>query len=80
MEPQYVILNVEDIHKINFDEVLETSKDTLAYSLDGSRTYVSWYGSEVPPCIYDLTTKSEIMTYDTFIGHIHLGGWLSTIK
>ena len=39
---KYVIINSGEINSINFDEVLETSIDTLRYSLDGSKTFVKF--------------------------------------
>ena len=34
----YVIFDARDVSSINFAEVMETSADTLRYSIDGSQT------------------------------------------
>jgi hypothetical protein len=41
---KYVILNASEVGNINFNQVLQTSADTLRYSLDGSKFLVKFYG------------------------------------
>ena len=36
----YVILNEDEVEDIDFGEVMETSADTLRFSLDGDKTFV----------------------------------------
>ena len=45
MERKYVILDDSDVVNIDFRDVLETSADTLRYSVDGSQTFVKFIGS-----------------------------------
>ena len=45
MDRKYVILDDSDVVNIDFNEVLETSADTLRYSVDGSQTFVKFIGS-----------------------------------
>lgn len=52
----YIIFNVSEIYKINFDQVLETSNETLRRSVDNTLTFVKWDG-ETPSCVLNLTTK-----------------------
>ena len=40
----YVIINASDVASVDFDQVIETSPDTLRYSLDGTKTFVKFYG------------------------------------
>ncbi len=42
---KYVILSAPEVSSIDFSEVMETSADTLRYSLDGSQTFVKFEGS-----------------------------------
>ena len=42
---QYVILNADEVSSIDFNQVLETSADTLRFSLDGSKTFVKYEGN-----------------------------------
>jgi len=44
MEKKYVIINKNMVEAIDFKQVIETSKSTLRYSLDGSQTIVKFIG------------------------------------
>jgi hypothetical protein len=48
MEKKYVIIKKEMIDAVDFKEVIETSKSTLRYSLDGTQTIIKFIG-EIPP-------------------------------
>jgi hypothetical protein len=56
-EREYIILNVSEIDKIDFTQVMEDSVDTLSYSLDGSLTFVKYVKDNTPSFINELTTK-----------------------
>jgi hypothetical protein len=55
-ERNYMIFNVGELDKIDFDKVLETSADTVRKSVDGTLTFVKWNGP-MPECVANLTTK-----------------------
>jgi len=40
----YVIIDASEVANVNFDQVQETSADTLRYSVDGSKTFVKFEG------------------------------------
>lgn len=40
----YVIIDALEVGNVDFDQVQETSADTLRYSLDGSKTFVKFNG------------------------------------
>ena len=42
MEKKYVIINKEMVEAVDFKQVIETSKSTLRYSLDGSKIIVKF--------------------------------------
>ena len=44
MEKKYVIINKEMVEAVDFKKVIETSKSTLRYSLDGSKTILKFMG------------------------------------
>ena len=58
MSRQYVILNADEISTVNFDEVLETSVDTLRYNVAGDETFVKYEGAK-PRCLYGKDTLSH---------------------
>lgn len=72
----YITFNVSEIDKIDFNQILETSIETLRYSLDKSQTLVKWDG-EVPSCILSLTTKSTYMTYNEILALLSTSVWTS---
>jgi hypothetical protein len=63
---EFMIFNVSELNQINFNEVLETSADTVRKSVDLTKTFVKWDGT-MPQCISDLTTKEGPYTYDEIL-------------
>ena len=55
---QYVILNADEVSTVNFDDVLETSGDTLRYNVAGDKTFVKYEGPK-PRCLYGKDTLSH---------------------
>ncbi len=55
---QYVIINAADVSSVNFDDVLETSADTLRYNVAGDETFVKYEGPK-PRCLYGKDTLSH---------------------
>ena len=58
MSRQYVILNADEVSTVNFDEVLETSSDTLRYNIAGDQTFVKYEGAK-PRSLYGKDTLSH---------------------
>ena len=56
----YCVFSVSELDKIDFDQVHETSVDTVRRSVDGTLTFVKWDG-EAPVCLEEL----EVATYYT---------------
>ena len=48
---KYVIINKEDVDKIDFSKVMQTSPLSMRYSLDGTKTFIKYEG-EQPDCCY----------------------------
>lgn len=42
----YLIINSDEANIIDFNQVLETSVDTLRFSVDGSKTFIKWDGNQ----------------------------------
>ena len=53
---KWVIITRDEIGSIDFSQVIESSVNTLRYSLDGSKTFVKYEGSK--PSF--LTGKTEL--------------------
>jgi len=63
MSRKYVIINADEVDSVDFDQVEETSSDTIRYSVDGSLTFVKYDGVK-PRFLYgkETYTHSEILT------------------
>jgi len=71
---EFMIFNVSELNKINFNEVLETSEDTVRKSVDLTKTLVKWNGS-TPSCVQNLTTKEGPYTYDEILVILSTEEW-----
>ena len=78
MENKYVIFSTSELHLINFDEVLETSIDTVRRSLDGTKTFVNYYGQQ-PESVSKLTTKSVEYSYEEIIHLVSTPEWVDDV-
>jgi hypothetical protein len=61
-ERNYLIFSTAELDKINFDQVLETSAETVRLSVDETKTFVKWEG-EPPQCLSELTTAEGPYTH-----------------
>tara|TARA_R100000808_G_C2047455_1_gene84370 strand:- start:53 stop:292 length:240 start_codon:yes stop_codon:yes gene_type:complete len=55
---KYVIINKEDVDAVDFKQVIETSKATLRYSIDGQKTILKFVG-ETPSFLEGETIYSH---------------------
>jgi hypothetical protein len=72
----FVIFNTSELDKIDFNQVLETSSETVRKSVDESKTFVKWDG-EVPACVELLLSKSQYHTYNEMIELLKTEEWTS---
>ncbi len=72
---RYLIIPSSIKHQINFNEVLETSIDTLRLSIDGTKTFVKY---QLPnrPSIY--SEEYEELTHDEILEVLNTEEWTST--
>lgn len=60
----YVTLDFSEASELDYEQILQTSIDTLRVSVDGTRTIVKWitnYG--VPSSVEALTSKGPYLTH-----------------
>ena len=62
MSRNYVIIDASEVSSVDFDQVLETSPETLRFSVDGTKTFVKFEG-DTPSFLAGKTayTHSEIL-------------------
>jgi hypothetical protein len=58
----YVIIDASEVSSVDFDQVLETSAETLRFSVDGTKTFVKFEG-DTPSFLEGKTayTHSEML-------------------
>ena len=64
---QYVIINAADVSSVNFDDVLETSGDTLRYNVAGDETFVKYEGA-MPPFLLGKATYNHSQILEVLAG------------
>jgi hypothetical protein len=72
---KYIIFNISEIDKVNFEEVRETSKETLRISVDRTKTFIKWDGDETPNFVNTLTTIEGTYTYDEILEILNTDLW-----
>ena len=60
---RYVVFDLTEVNSIDFDEVLETSVNTLRHNLAGTQSFVKYEGDQ-PPSVVALTTRSQEYTHE----------------
>ena len=72
---EFIIFPVSELNKIDFDQVLETSSDTVRKSVDKTKTFVKWNGPVAPSCISTLTGTEGPYTYDEILTILATPEW-----
>lgn len=73
---EFMIFNVSELDNIDFNEVLETSAETVRKSVDGTKTFVKW-DNEMPPSVATLTTAEGPYTYTEILNILAGPEWSS---
>ena len=64
---EFMIFNVSELNQIDFNQILETSLDTVRKSVDETKTFVKWDGEIIPSSVDSLTTKEGPYTYEEML-------------
>lgn len=70
---KYVIFDISEIDDIDFNEVLQSNKDSLRVSND-YKTIIKYEG-EMPQSIKSLLTKSEEYNYEQILVILNQDNW-----
>ena len=76
----FMIFSTSETGSINFNEVLETSAETLRLSVDGSKSFVKWDSETIPTSINSLTTKEGPYTYTEIMTILTSSDWTEEIE
>jgi hypothetical protein len=72
---EFMIFNVSELPNVDFNQVLETSIDTVRKSVDETKTFVKWDGETIPSSIDTLTTKEGPYTYEEILTILATEEW-----
>ncbi len=76
MEPKYyVIFNVSELDKIDFDQVFETSIETVRKSVDETLTFVKYATDEMPSSVVSLETKQGPYSHEEILEILSTSEW-----
>jgi hypothetical protein len=76
MEPKYyVIFNVSELDKIDFEQVFETSIETVRKSVDKTLTFVKYDTNEMPSSVASLDTKVGPYSHTEILEILNSSEW-----
>ena len=75
---KYLIIPIEEIFKVDFSIVCETSPDTVRKSVDGSKTFVKWDG-EVPTFVADIVRTEGPYSHAEILEILSTPEWVEDI-
>jgi len=73
---EFMIFNVSELNQIDFNQILETSLDTVRKSVDETKTFVKWDGTTIPSSVDSLTTKEGPYTYSEILTILDTPEWV----
>lgn len=73
---EYLVLPVSELNKVDFDQVLETSADTVRKSIDGNKTFIKWEGDE-PSFVSQISNIEGPYTYEEICEILNTNEWTS---
>jgi len=74
MSRTYVVFNTSELDSVDYSQVLETSRDTVRTSIDGTKTFVKYEGLE-PSSVTALTTTSGSYTHSEILALLATDEW-----
>lgn len=75
----FMIFDTSETGSIDFNDVAETSVDTLRLNLSGSRTFVKWDG-DIPTSVASLTTKEGPYTHQQILTILTGSEWVDDLE
>ena len=76
----FMIFSTSETGSIDFNEVLETSSETLRLNVSGSKSFVKWDGETIPTSVVSLTTKEGPYTYEEIKNILTGSDWTDTTE
>ena len=71
----FIFFNSSEKAVLDYSQLVETSQDTLRLSIDGTKTFVSYYSETMPDTIQALTSYIGPLTYEETITILQTAEW-----
>jgi hypothetical protein len=75
----YITIKTDELSLVNFNEVLETSIDTVRLSVDGLQTVLKWEGDE-PSFVSTLSSYEGPYTHEEILAIMATPEWSEPIE
>ena len=70
----YITINTDELSLVDFNEVMETSEDTVRLSVDGLQTVLKWEGNE-PSFVSTLSSYEGPYTHEEILAIMATPEW-----
>ena len=75
----YITINTDELSLVDFNEVMETSIDTVRLSVDGLQTVLKWEGDE-PSFVSTLSSYEGPYTHEEILAIMATPEWTEPIE
>ncbi len=75
----YITINTDELSLVDFNEVMETSIDTVRLSVDGLQTVLKWEGDE-PDFVSTLSSYEGPYTHEEILAIMATPEWSEPIE
>jgi len=75
----YITINTDELSLVDFNEVMETSEDTVRLSVDGLETVLKWEGDE-PAFVSTLSSYEGPYTHEEILAIMATPEWTEPIE
>ena len=75
----YITINTDELSLVDFNEVMETSEDTVRLSVDGLQTVLKWEGDE-PSFVSTLSSYEGPYTHEEILVIMATPEWTEPIE
>jgi hypothetical protein len=76
---KYLIFSVTELSKVDFNQVGETSEETVRKSVDQTKTFVKWEGQD-PTFISELQDTQGPYTHEEILNILSTEEWTSPME
>ena len=71
----YLIIKASELGTVDFSQVLETSAETVRYSVDENKTFIKWIGDQ-PAFVSNLTETEGPYTHAEIKAILRTDAWI----